>query len=1136
MHDLVKSIVASLRTQANAWYENATVPGKLRILNPLLGQQAMGELRSLGCDLPEGSVTETWSTWCREYATLLRRNHAARQCELVNRISRNNDDNGKGDGLESGTLLLGDERKCRHGRTGGKCLRADPVSIHSSPEGRLSASIDKSLQVVEMFLLFCQLQPDCPRLPPVEVWSRLQVGLTALYILGHAESFLKLKLATLDAYSKRQHELPPVGAPFLERQIRSRRLLPGASGLTLGNWLLRTMARGQHFVFWMKRGAPRVSTEQIAAQERASFRILQTPHEPKGAVFVLPHGEVRVTEEDLVREVTRTAIELFRPYGKRHVWPDEQKFHLPSNHAHFGMGRSKGGARGKIAAQQPAPTSFLDSLQRSIGSLGSRDELPRTRKQWIDAAMEWHPLCSRVRSMTNLRPPNEMLDDGSPAVLHWFEVAFHEWSCRDVIRHAPPEEGKLDAKIIGLAEPLKVRTITAGPENAYYLASFIQKFLHGRLRHHEAFRLIGKPLELVDINRTFHRPLRTGEFLVSGDYKSATDLISARLSATAAETIAEETGMPPHVADVFLRSLVGHTLHCGDEEAPQQNGQLMGSPTSFPILCLINAAVTRFSLELRQGCVGQMDLLSFPLLINGDDVGFVTDQLGYEIWKVVTRMGGLVFSVGKNFTSPDFLVLNSTMFEIRGRSVPRPMAESGTRRRVASLSQGPPTYASLSSVPNAPCNRWWELEQARSAWRQRDRSFEWEETTTLRDRELVFFANDSKYVHLMPCPFRPTAECASLRNNFCVSPWQNPDYLGPVGRYVPTDSKTCPLLALPAFQRYRELHNIHGLFQPEGYAILPGLQQAWLAGVQGPRRHELNQLFVRSWGPVLKLAQGPGWTTDWWLPTHLGGVGLENTDPDRSLKSSSRAALCLAKYLLLHPERVPIALPSISIDGHEKDLLLSFLDHYEPLMIRGDAPLPHGCISHEDLLNHASRAAWLSTFQQEREGPLWSRGFGDDEDDDGRRMVLAGLILKFRESRTRLWHSSRAGTSKNKKPPTWLATEPITPEELAASLPPQRVYRLSDVSVPLVDLSEDRLYAPERYLSVHGNGFMPVGMLVPHEPVATTIPVAGFRWFVEKNRMSLLSRFGGGEQEIAELSSQAPPSQPQGAVVGATGV
>jgi len=728
-----------------------------------------------------------------------------------------------------------------------------------------------------------------------------------------------------------------------------------------------------------------------------------------------------------------------------------------------------------------------------------------------------------VRCLTPAPPPRSI-----------GEVAFHEWACRDIVRHAPPEEGLLDAKIIGLAEPLKIRTITAGPENAYYLSSFIQKFVHSRLRRHEAFRLIGKPLELVDVNRTFFRPLAPGEFLVSGDYKSATDLISALLSSTAADTIAEETGMPPHVAELFRRSLVGHTLHCGKDSALQQNGQLMGSPTSFPILCIINAAVTRYSLELRHGRVGQMDLNSFPLLINGDDVGFVTDTLGYEIWKVVTRMGGLVFSVGKNFTSPDFLVLNSCMFELSGRTVPRPMAESGTRRRCASIALGPPSQiGSLSSSRAPPCNRWWELEVCRSVWNRRDRSREWEEVTTLRDRENAFFANDSKYCHLMPCPFRPTAECATLRNNFRVSPWQNPDYLGPVGRYCPTDTKD-PLLSLPAFQRYRELNSIHGLFSPEGYAILPGLQLAWLAGVQGPRRHELNQFFLRSWGPVLRLSQGPGWVTDWWLPTHLGGLGLENTDPARSLHSSSRGSLCLAKYLLLHPERAPVPLPSISIDGHEKELLLSFLDHYEPLMIKGDAPLPHGCITHETLLTHASRAAWLSTFQQEQDGPVWSRGFGDDDDPSGRPAVLSCLLRKFRESRERTWHSERGGKAHNRSPPAWLASEPITTEELAASLPPQRVYRLDDVAVPSVDLSEDRLYAPERYLSVHGNGFMPVGNVVPHEPVATTIPVAGFKWFVEKNRMDLLSRFGGGEQSTPELLSEAPPSWPQGAIVGAT--
>jgi hypothetical protein len=523
---------------------------------------------------------------------------------------------------------------------------------------------------------------------------------------------------------------------------------------------------------------------------------------------------------------------------------------------------------------------------------------------------------------------------------------------------------------------LKVRTITAGPELDYYWARYIQKFLHKSLRHIDAFRLIGKTLSLEDIHRTFWKPLSEGEFFVSGDYKSATDLISGYLSELCARAIAQASGMPEHIRDLFVRCLVRHdiilpaTKTRKEEQAPQQNGQLMGSPVSFPILCLINAALTRYAKEIRDG--RKYPLKELALLINGDDVGFVTDQLGYDIWKKITRMGGLQFSLGKNFTSPDFLVLNSCMFELVAHEAPRPMFSS--RDRLAEGAHGGRTFA-----PHT----------------------ERMKTTFLQD---------------LTVPSRG-------RNVFRVTQWQNPDYLGPVGRYLGevdtstdhTSGGTGRYTKLPAL-RACKIARIEDLFEPEHYAVLPGLQQAWLGAARNEERCELNRIFLASWKPVLKLSEinrhGYKHAADWFLPCPLGGLGLENcnlnpiSDSERkgdrqpsfrpSVEGSSSAGRRLAKFLLLNrDQRVPV-LPSLSIKSPYGIDASDFVLAQRSIDIHPQAPLPAGYCEEADITAYAMRRAWMSSFGIGLESPFTA------SKEEVRDMLIERLG-RFNWARHRLW-------------------------------------------------------------------------------------------------------------------------------------
>lgn len=87
----------------------------------------------------------------------------------------------------------------------------------------------------------------------------------------------------------------------------------------------------------------------------------------------------------------------------------------------------------------------------------------------------------------------------------------------------------------------------------------------------------------------------------------------------------------------------------------------MGSPTSFPVLCLINLAITRLVFEIRFD--RKFRLEDLPICVNGDDVLFwAPDEEFYDDWKTLTGLAGLKFSLGKNYTHKSVCIINSEMY------------------------------------------------------------------------------------------------------------------------------------------------------------------------------------------------------------------------------------------------------------------------------------------------------------------------------------------------------------------------------------------------------------------------------------------------------------------------------------------
>lgn len=303
------------------------------------------------------------------------------------------------------------------------------------------------------------------------------------------------------------------------------------------------------------------------------------------------------------------------------------------------------------------------------------------------------------------------------------------------------------AKIHAIPEPLKVRVISKGDPGLYYSVKKAQKCLNLACRSLPCFRLMGRkecPTDLFDLAERAEMLAKAGHADIawhSIDYKSATDRLSARLGtyilsylisdleASVQSRILKvfgfhdlyypaergiddesccfesirlekehlppgETVSNPHVCQFCRERLAAHngeyyTITDTSKDylcfGTQTNGQLMGSPISFPILCLSNLAlalrVTRLEdwisrSPLRMGhhvadsgrftreVLRRIDngihydrLRSF--LINGDDLLYVGTQQEWIDHIELGKRVGLSLSIGKAYRHHTYANINS---------------------------------------------------------------------------------------------------------------------------------------------------------------------------------------------------------------------------------------------------------------------------------------------------------------------------------------------------------------------------------------------------------------------------------------------------------------------------------------------
>jgi hypothetical protein len=241
----------------------------------------------------------------------------------------------------------------------------------------------------------------------------------------------------------------------------------------------------------------------------------------------------------------------------------------------------------------------------------------------------------------------------------------------------------LEARVEAVLEPLKVRTISKGPAVEYDAAKPVQKDLHKILRRMNPFRLIGRPFQvgdLTDIRRAQERigSLENHQWL-SIDYSSATDGLSARLSEAILDSILsclafENFGYYLMLKKVLAPHRISYPKVAGKqlEDVQQRNGQLMGSPLSFPVLCIANLALYLMVRRQTRPEARLRDLLD-AVLINGDDMIYIGTEEEWEIHHILGAKFGLAMSPGKAYKHVSYANINSVCvhYDLRWESTPK---------------------------------------------------------------------------------------------------------------------------------------------------------------------------------------------------------------------------------------------------------------------------------------------------------------------------------------------------------------------------------------------------------------------------------------------------------------------------------
>jgi len=425
-----------------------------------------------------------------------------------------------------------------------------------------------------------------------------------------------------------------------------------------------------------KKGMPRASDDLVAKAEAENERTM-TKKPKKAQVWkyewVLQYRKLGIPQETLIgkpqvkEQIRRTVRELF------HNWrlPLEEitKPYFPSTSSNYNYTRSKHGTYGEIIT-----TQAWRNLVKVVEKFDCHLESQLTETMLWGYVSEYYGTRGGVDEVDNEEVEKMVIGLGVDTAP--FEKAFKRFYW-EIVQHALEEDPLV--KVVGLKEALKIRCISKGPALTYFVLKPIQNSLWKHLKNKKLFQLIGEPIteELMRERFNLYLTLRGYRFH-SGDYSAATDGLYSWTTECAAQEIlkiyGENQGYDIDAIGVLLiRSLTGHVYEMKYDDdgnvidgelklAEQKCGQLMGSITSFPFLCILNLTLCRWALELAEGRV--IPVVDFPGWINGDDclTPYKEGCRFPEIWENLAAQFGFKKSLGKTYDSESFCSMNSTTF------------------------------------------------------------------------------------------------------------------------------------------------------------------------------------------------------------------------------------------------------------------------------------------------------------------------------------------------------------------------------------------------------------------------------------------------------------------------------------------
>jgi len=481
-------------------------------------------------------------------------------------------------------------------------------------------------------------------------------------------NWMKVAKYKLAAFYTAAHGLQNPKAPEGFGEDRPDTLLGGAAGRWCRTFLFQKSSQVESFlqsVKQAKKGCQRPDAQMVKNSVAATVEKLTgtVEEEKKKGVWLLDWADVEedlpdevdliLSEQTVKKQIERTVREIFK--GQTYTVSDRIKPFYPSTSANYINSRARGGALGTILDTYP---ELLHGLRRfggqmSVGIDETTDE--KSGKERVSRPLGTL-LSDEVKKEETEDEPEEEgnLLPKVEADTRGLEESFKTLWLRLL---AKAKDEPLDVEPVGLAEGLKVRVITKGPPLRQTVLRPLWKKMHSVLRKLKTFQLIGTPVTEEIILNVLGQKLEDDEVYLSGDYEAATDNIKSWASNHAAAVVGNELNLYRVEQRMFTESLTQH-IFAGHK--PQTQGQLMGSITSFPILCILNATGSRWAVEMAER--RKYSLKDTKMLINGDDVAIRSRRTVYEHWKKISAFIGLKESLGKTYVSREFVDINSTSF------------------------------------------------------------------------------------------------------------------------------------------------------------------------------------------------------------------------------------------------------------------------------------------------------------------------------------------------------------------------------------------------------------------------------------------------------------------------------------------